>query len=985
MPEVNRIGFTELGGSDGSKDNLQGIKKVNIVLVHGLRGHPLETWTSSHKADNERAVGASGRRQYLRSIFKSSAPPPESNSTQDGTSTRQRQLFWPHDYLAKDIPQARVWTYGYNADVIGGLFQANNKNNVSGHGRDLKVRLERDIDNEDPLIFVAHSLGGIIVKDALRRSEACRQRTRLVIFLGTPHRGSPWASWGEIASNLARVALQDSHKKIVETLEVDSEVLDNIHEQFIEVLPNHIYIHSFQEGRGISGVKGLHEKVVSDFSSKLGLPGIEIVESIDANHMQMARCKDRLDESYRAIAGVLKQFLKRGSSGADLPIRSVIKMQREATPSVQQEADTSCATTSYCNIPPRNRRFIGRMEKLEELEEKLILSNDCQKLALVGLGGVGKTQVALKLAYTIKERWPEYSIFWVPAVSVESFEQGYRDIASHCSVALNPMEEDVKDSVRRYLNSSSAGKWLLIVDNADDEEILFGAPNGSRGVTDHLPESEIGLTLFTTRHRQIAVSLAVNEVVEIEKMNDEEAEIFLKKSLIRKQSLQDRAVTAELLTELTHLPLAIAQAAAYLDTMQISIQEYLSLLRNTEQDTISLLSREFRDETRYERSEHIKNAVATTWLVSFNHIRRSDPIAADLLSFISCIEYKAIPRSILPSVEPAERMVHAIGTLRSYAFLVPWGDGESYDMHRLVHLATKVWLGEHSATENLNEQVATHLAEIFPSDDYENRAVWREYFPHVFRFLGNSKMLDIEARYGLCMAIGRCLQQDGRVREAIVWLSECFLWRQNRFPENHQSRLASQHALAGAYQANGQVKEAVELLEHVVAIEKEVLAEDHPDRLASQHALAGAYEANGQVKEAVELLEHVVAIEKEVLAEDHPSRLASQHALAGAYEANGQVKGAVELLEHVVAIRKEVLAEDHPSRLASQHALAGVYQADGQVEEAVKLLEQVVAIAKEVLAEDHPCRLVSQHALAGAYEANGQVTVVCKTLRVGSR
>ena len=120
--------------------------------MHGLRGHPLETWTSSHKADNERAVGASGRRQYLRSIFKSSAPPPESNSTQDGTSTRQRQLFWPHDYLAKDIPQARVWTYGYNADVIGGLFQANNKNNVSGHGRDLKVRLERDIDNEvDPI------------------------------------------------------------------------------------------------------------------------------------------------------------------------------------------------------------------------------------------------------------------------------------------------------------------------------------------------------------------------------------------------------------------------------------------------------------------------------------------------------------------------------------------------------------------------------------------------------------------------------------------------------------------------------------------------------------------------------------------------------------------------------------------------------------------------------------------------------------------
>ncbi|MCJ1277745.1 hypothetical protein MMC21_005559 [Puttea exsequens] len=145
-------------------------------------------------------------------------------------TSRPQQVFWPKEYLAEDVSQARVWTYGYNADVIGGLFQANNKNSISGHGRDLRVRLERDIDNEDPIIFVAHSLGGIIVKDALWRSEACRERTRLIVFLGTLYRGSTLASWGEIVSNLARLALQDSQKKIVETLEVDSEVLDNIYE-----------------------------------------------------------------------------------------------------------------------------------------------------------------------------------------------------------------------------------------------------------------------------------------------------------------------------------------------------------------------------------------------------------------------------------------------------------------------------------------------------------------------------------------------------------------------------------------------------------------------------------------------------------------------------------------------------------------------------------------------------------------------------------
>jgi len=126
----------------------------SIVLVHGLRGHPFQTWASNPYAGDDRAVGPSSRRQYIRSFFKSTTPPLESNSSQKLATSRPQQVFWPREYLAEDVSQARVWTYGYNADVIGGLFQANNKNSVSGHGRDLGVRLERDIDNEvDPVFF----------------------------------------------------------------------------------------------------------------------------------------------------------------------------------------------------------------------------------------------------------------------------------------------------------------------------------------------------------------------------------------------------------------------------------------------------------------------------------------------------------------------------------------------------------------------------------------------------------------------------------------------------------------------------------------------------------------------------------------------------------------------------------------------------------------------------------------------------------------
>ena len=165
-----------------------------------------------------------------------------------------------------------------------------------------------------------------------------------------------------MASNLARLALQDSHKGIVKTLKVDSEVLDNIHGEFVKTaIKQGILIHSFQEGRGMSGMRGLHEKVrfrllqhatigiinlywhiqvVSDFSSKLDLPNIETTEGLDLDHRQMARCKDRSDENYRAILGVLERFLKREASSTDLPIRPVQLAHQEERPSASQQAGT---------------------------------------------------------------------------------------------------------------------------------------------------------------------------------------------------------------------------------------------------------------------------------------------------------------------------------------------------------------------------------------------------------------------------------------------------------------------------------------------------------------------------------------------------------------------------------------------------------------------------------------------------------------------
>ncbi|KAI8634991.1 hypothetical protein F5Y19DRAFT_470041 [Xylariaceae sp. FL1651] len=972
---IRRIGFTQLSRDDSPQSGLPTV--INIIFVHGLRGHPQTTWECSRTETKVTSDKTRNNRNVFKTLFRpkhakaSSTHADENSSKTTPDSATDYKVFWPRDYLLEDVPEAQVWTYGYNADVIGGLFQANNQNSISQHGRDLAVKLEREIENEMPIVFVAHSLGGIIVKDAIRRSSICGSRTKLVVFLGTPHRGSHYGGWGVVASNLASLAFQDSNKQVIRALEVNSEVLDNIHEEFLQAIQDKFQIHSFQEARALSGVKGLHGKVVEDYSSKVGLPpSSETVESVDANHMEMARCRSKSDPQYHAVVGVLKQFIRRSTSSGDDSRDQRLVPAAEVTSGVGIETYENCSEACHYIPLPKNTRFTGRTSVLGELQRRLFIRRECQTLALVGLGGVGKTQVVLELAYWVKNTQPGCSVFWVPALSDKSFEQAYTEIARRLGIRVGKHSEDIKESVRRYLESDTAGRWLLIVDNADDMETLFGSPEQPGGIDEHLPRNESGSILFTTRSKKVAVAVAVSDVVVLHEMSQGEATEFFEKTLIDQRLLRDQSETRELLRELTYLPLAISQAAAYLNQNSISIREYLSLLNGTQQDLVSLLSREFHDNTRYRGSD---NAVATTWLVSFDQIRRDSATAAELLSFMSCIESKVIPLSMLPRPQTREEMQHAIGVLCGYAFLVRRGDQDIYDMHRLVQIAIRVWIRKHDAVDETESSAIQHLASIFPWDNIENRSLWREYLPHALYALESCKKYEDTAKFDLYYRVGTCLISDRRFKEALQALKEAYRWREQWLYEEDHFRLTSEHALASAYLNNRQIKEAIEIFEHVVAVQKKTLVEEDHSRLASEHELARAYLDNRQIKEAIEIFEHVVAVRKKTLAEEDHSRLTSEHALASAYLNNRQIKEAIGIFEHVVAVQKKTLVEEDHSRLASEHELARAYLDNRQIKEAIEIFEHVVAVRKKTLAEEDHSRLTSEHALASAYLNNRQI------------
>jgi tetratricopeptide (TPR) repeat protein len=587
---------------------------------------------------------------------------------------------------------------------------------------------------------------------------------------------------------------------------------------------------------------------------------------------------------------------------------------------------------------------------------------------------VGKTQVALELAFWTKENESDYSVFWVPALSNATVGQAYRDIARKLPIG-DSEDQDVKDSVRQYLSSEAAGRWLLIVDNADDVNIVCGSPGTAEGLQSYIPRSENGRIVFTTRFRDIAVEVA-DETLNLDEFSLSEAQGLLGKLVTRKDLISDTALTTALLHELTLLPLAITQAAAYLERNQESVAGYLGLLRNTEKDMVELLSEELPDRTRYKES---KNAVATTWIVSFKKIREQDRNAADLLSFMSQIEPKSIPESLLPELDSKVQTARAIGTLCAYAFVSK--RDEKLDMHSLVHLATRIWLRREGLEMQTIETAVRSLAGSFPTGEFENQHTWRTYLPHALRLLQRPGASDIEERYTLYLQVGRCLLDEGRIREAVHCLEECWRWRSQQFTKEHPDRLASQHELGEVYIWDGQIKKGVALLEQVVGIRSRTLAEAHPDRLASQHALGQAYISNGQIKEAVTLHEQVVVVESRTLAKEHPNRLISQDALGQAYIWDGQIKEAVALLKQVVGIRSRTFVAEHPHRLVSQYVLGRAYIWDGQSKKAVALLKQVVGIRSRTLAEAHPDRLGSQHLLGIAYHADRQIPQAVEMLK----
>ncbi|KAL4998871.1 hypothetical protein BDV10DRAFT_184773 [Aspergillus recurvatus] len=615
----------------------------------------------------------------------------------------------------------------------------------------------------------------------------------------------------------------------------------------------------------------------------------------------------------------------------------------------------------------RNLRFVGRQDEIQRLEDLISMPDGAKKLAITGLGGVGKTQVALELAYRMRDREPKCSIFWIPCTSYEAVEQACLTIAKMVGIQ-DIKQREVKECLKAYFSQSDE-KWLLIFDNADNMEMWTEGSNNSPPLKDLLPFSNQGHVIFTTRNRELAVDLASTDMIHVRELDEKTGMEFLEKSLC-KDLLCDSHAMINLLEQLTFLPLAISQATAYINKKGLTVSDYLVLLKEQEADVVELLSKDFGDDRRY---KDVQNPVARTWLISFNQIQKLDQLAAEYLSLMACIDPRNIPQTFLPPSRSKLQMIDALGLLNAYSFITIQPGNGYISLHRLVHLATRNWMRKEQRFTLFITKAADRLTEVFPNNDHTSRQIWREYLPHALFLLGEAEFQERQEQYvDYIEKVGTCLDSDGRYNEAEKLQVQIVKSRKQLLGLEHPATLISMGNLALTYWNQGRWKEAEELQIQIMESRKQVLGPEHPATLTSMHNLASTYLDQGRWKEAEELGVQVMKAWKQVLGPEHPSTLTSMHNLASTYLHQGRWKEAEELGVQVMEAWRQVLGPEHPATLTSIGNLASTYRNQGRWKEAEELGAQVMEAWKQVLGPEHPDTLTSMDNLASTYQAQGR-------------
>jgi tetratricopeptide (TPR) repeat protein len=615
----------------------------------------------------------------------------------------------------------------------------------------------------------------------------------------------------------------------------------------------------------------------------------------------------------------------------------------------------------------RNPHFVGRGKLLENLKTSLYSQTTKKfnhRIALYGMGGIGKTQCALEYIYSNQSQYER--IYWITAADQASLLSGYQVIASSARLPglqdASPIE--IATSVLAWLRQED--KWLLVVDNLDDVTIVDRL----------LPENGVQKhTLVTTRNPNTVGIPA--EPFEVPLFNVEESvELLTTLSGIEvapDSSEHKDAVT--IVSELQYLPLALEQAAAYIREVTHSFSAY--------SDDYHIHRQDLHEWVPTGNRQYLYS-IATTWSMSLNILQKSDPHAVSFLRLFTYLNPDAILIDFLESgmnalaedlravVSNRPARAKSLKELEKFS-LIKWDrQRQVISIHRLVQTVVN---DEMSPSErNSTVAMVVHMCSTaFPDGYIESLRVCRRYSDQVVQPLVRITSTQSKELATIKLRVGIFLLNEGKFADSESLLRQAREVYTAILGPDHPDTLVAMRELAFAFRKQMRLAEAIELYEEVLEIAIRVLGEGDVDTVRIMQHLGSTYRQQDQIEKAVELHENAFKVATRVLGDEHFETLNTMHNLAFTYWVQGQIEEAVNLNERVLEKQTQILSDEDPDILSTKHNLATLYREQGRMVEATKLAEEVLEKTKSVLGSEHPDTLSSMQEVAGLCSEQGSM------------
>jgi len=607
----------------------------------------------------------------------------------------------------------------------------------------------------------------------------------------------------------------------------------------------------------------------------------------------------------------------------------------------------------FNNLPLKNSCFTGRQGYLEKIKA-LFDSGKAVALSQVitGLGGIGKTQVALE--YAFRHAYLYDCVWWVNAESNESIIRDYTEFTKKRGLLKDNFEPELVIDAAKTWMADINNKWLFIFDNVEQDDML----------DDFLPPQQQGQQhlLITSRLTQFRQEF---QLVAVDVFEPEEALEFLETHA----KLPPNEHAENLAKELGYLPLALDQAAAYIKVCHKSYEEYLHLFR---EKRLQLLAKHYRDANAA--------TVAATWDISMEKIQNEG--AKQLLPIISFLASDNIQKSwfsnsaeVLP--EPLRQCAgdemlfdELIADLERYSLIRV--DHKTINIHRLLQ---EVVRDRQDNPQELIEYAMTLLGYTQSPDfsSYEGREYSLDLIPHVLSTTQHAleKNIESETLGELCHYLGCAFYEFAEYPKSLWWSEKALNIFEKVLGPEHPVTVLACYNIAEVYNTQSDYTKALKLFKKVLCIRKKVLGPNHTDTATTYNNIALVYKRQGDYTKALKLYKKALSIRKKVLGPNHTDTATTYNNIANLYLDLGDYSKAMESYEKAISIREKAFGLEDSHTAISYNNIANLYLVLGDYPKAMEWCGKALSIVEEVLGPEQPLTATTYNSIASIYVHQG--------------